>query len=135
MRHFERLRLEKFSEILYSDTTPDQFSIYQVKITFQHLSFVRNAYLNCRKRQNPPGIEVLNFSFFRFILDYKFQNNLFKYKTSYIETLRETESDFIFVYFFLYTLYIHIYTHIYTYINIYTHIYTYIHISTHIYIY
>ena len=90
----------KFSEILYSNKTPDKFSIYQVKITFKHLSFVRKAYLNCRKRQNPPGIEVLNFSFFRFILDYKYQNNLFEYKTSYIEALLETESDFRFVYFF-----------------------------------
>ena len=25
----------------------------------------------------PPGIEVLTFAFFRFILDYKYQNNLF----------------------------------------------------------
>ena len=64
---------------------------------------MRKAYLNCRKRQSPPGIEVLNFSFFRFILDYKHQNNLFQYKTSYIEALRETESDLST--FFLYTLY------------------------------
>ena len=67
----------KFSEILYSNATPNKFSIYQVKITFKHLSFVRKAYLYCRKRQNPPGNEVLNFLFFRFILDYKYQNNLF----------------------------------------------------------
>ena len=85
----------KFSEILYSNTTPDKFSIYLVKITFKHLSFVRNAYLNGHKRQNPSGIEVLNFLFFRFILDYKYQNNL-----SYIEALRKTESEFRFVYFF-----------------------------------
>ena len=67
---------------------------------------MRKAYLTCRKRQNPPpGIEVSNFSFLRFMLDYKYQNNLFQYKTSYIEALRETESDFRFVYFFLYTRY------------------------------
>ena len=60
-----------FSEILYSNTTRDKFSIYRVKITFKHLSFAR-------KRHNPLGIEVLNFSFFRFILDYKYQKNLFK---------------------------------------------------------
>ena len=73
--------------------TPDE-------ITFKHLSYVRKAYLNGRKRQNPPDIEVLNFLFFRFILDYKYQNNPFQYKTSYIEALRETESEFRFVYFF-----------------------------------
>ena len=37
----------------------------QVRITFK-------AYLTCRKRPNPPGIEVLSFSFFRFIQDYKY---------------------------------------------------------------
>ena len=35
---------------------------------------MRKAYLYCRKRQNPPGIEVLNFLFFRFILDYNYQS-------------------------------------------------------------
>ena len=69
-------------------------------LTSQNLSFRRNAYLNGRKRQNPPGIEVLNFLFFRFILDYKYQKNLFQNKISYIEALRETESEFRFVYFF-----------------------------------
>ena len=55
----------KFSEILYSNTTPEKFSIYQVKITFKHLRFGRKAYLTCRKLHNspPPDIEVLNFSF------------------------------------------------------------------------
>ena len=70
-RRFERLKLDssKFSEILYSNTTPDKFSIYQVKITFKHLSFARKVLaVTC--------IEVLNFSFFWFILDYKYQNNL-----------------------------------------------------------
>ena len=43
---------------------------------------MRKAYLNCRKRQNPPAI-------------------YFDKKTSYIEALRETESDFRFVYLFL----------------------------------
>ena len=38
--------------------------MYQVKITFKHLRFERKAYITCRKRDNPPGIEVLNFSFF-----------------------------------------------------------------------
>ena len=98
----------KFSVILYSNRTRDKCSIYQVKIAFKHLRFARRAYFTCRKRHNPPppGIEVLNFSFFRFILDYKYQNNLFSYKTSYIEALRETESDFRIQIFllFLYTL-------------------------------
>ena len=54
----------KFSEILYSNTTPDKFSIYLVKITFKHLSFVRKAYLNGRKRQNPPGYCSFKFLIF-----------------------------------------------------------------------
>ena len=57
-------------------------------------------YNNWAYWQDPRGIEVLNFSFFLFIIDYKYQNNLFLYKTSYIKALRETESDFRFVYFF-----------------------------------
>ena len=61
---------------------------------------MRKAYLYCRKRQNPPVIEVLNFLFFRFILDYKYQNNVFNKKTSYMEALHKAESDFRFVYFF-----------------------------------
>ena len=40
----------KFSELSYSNTTLDKFSIYQVKITFKHLSFTRKVYLTCRKR-------------------------------------------------------------------------------------
>ena len=51
----------KSSKISYSNTTPDRFAICQVKITFKHLRFARKAYLTCRKRHNPPDIEVLNF--------------------------------------------------------------------------
>ena len=54
----------KFSEIFYSYTTPDKFSLYQVKITFKHLSFVRKAYLTCRKRHNPPGYSSFKFLIF-----------------------------------------------------------------------
>ena len=50
-RRFERLKLDtsKFSDILYSNTTPDKFSIYQVKITFEHLRFARKVHVTCRK--------------------------------------------------------------------------------------
>ena len=85
---------------LYSNTPSDNFSIYLVKITFKHLSFLRKSYLTCRKSSPPPtpGIKVLHFSFFQFILNYKYKNNLFYVeKTSYIEALPEIESDFRFV--------------------------------------
>ena len=36
-----RLDSSKFSEILYSNTTPEKSSIYQVKITFKHLRYSR----------------------------------------------------------------------------------------------
>ena len=68
MRRFER---GKFSLILYSNTTPDKFFIYQVKITFKHLRFAHKAYLTCRKRHNPGYLSV------KFLIDYKYQNNLF----------------------------------------------------------
>ena len=60
-----------------------KFSTYQVKTIFKHFRSPHKANLTCRKRHNsppPPGIEVLDFSFFRFILDYTCQNNHFNTK-------------------------------------------------------
>ena len=52
----ERVLEKKINKLckhfLYSYTTTDKFSSYQVKITFKHLSFARRAYLTCRNGNN-----------------------------------------------------------------------------------
>ena len=68
---YNGLDLSKFSEIFVQQYITRQCQ-NRVRITFKYLSFARKAYyLTGRKRHNLPCIEVLNFSFFWFILDYK----------------------------------------------------------------
>ena len=67
----------KFLEILNSNKTPDKFSIYQVRITFKHLSFVRKAFLMCFRIHTPLGLKHLNFRIFSFILHRKYPSNVY----------------------------------------------------------
>ena len=60
------LKSTKFLEILNSNKTPYKFSIYQVRITFKHLSFVRKAFLMCFRIRTPLGLKHLNFRKFSF---------------------------------------------------------------------
>ena len=50
----------KFLEILNSNKTPDKFSIYQVRITFKHLSFVHGIF-NVFQNTHTPGFETFKF--------------------------------------------------------------------------
>ena len=54
-RRFKRFRVEKFSEVLNSNTKPDQFSNHLLKITFYILNSVRKPLLNCLQL-NAPGL-------------------------------------------------------------------------------
>ena len=60
-RHFEGLRLSK---ILNSNTTPNKFSIHQLKITFKHWNFVRKPFFVCWKRHTPPWFYEFKFLIF-----------------------------------------------------------------------
>ena len=51
---FKVLHLATFSEIFDRSTTQDKVSDQQLKITFQHLDFVRKPLFIYRKRQPPP---------------------------------------------------------------------------------
>ena len=77
-RRFEwLLNSIKFLEILNGNKTPDKFSIYQVRITFKHLSFVRKAFLMCLRIRTPLGLKHLNFRIFSFILHRKYPSNVY----------------------------------------------------------
>ena len=71
------LNLIKFLEILNSNKTPDKFSIYQVRITFKHLSFVCKAFLMSFRIRTPLGLKHLNFRIFSFILHRKYPSNVY----------------------------------------------------------
>ena len=54
----------KFLEILQSNKTPNKFWIDQLKITFQCLNFVREAFKIRSKIHTPPGPEAFEFQNF-----------------------------------------------------------------------
>ena len=72
-------------------------------------NFVRKPFLTAYKRHNPPpppGFKILNFSFFLFTLIISTQTTYFNKKLRTLLRFTTPESDFRFVQFFLYTLYI-----------------------------
>ena len=64
----------KFLEILNSNKTPNIFSIYQLKITF---NFARKPFLMCFKIRTPLGLKHLNFRIFSFTLHRNYPSNVY----------------------------------------------------------